>query len=106
MMLAVTTTTWWVIGFAVAGAVVVVAASLLIAIILLARRIVRQTVDITFALDGAMRNTNALFDVASLNHSLEALARGVAKLRAQSKGIEDERSLGQRIRSRLPGGGG
>ena len=99
------TTGWWILGFALAGVIVLIAATLLVTIILLARRIVSQAAAITLALDGAMRNTNALFDVASLNHSLEALARGVAKLRAQSKGIEDERSLGQRIRSRLPGGG-
>jgi hypothetical protein len=102
----VSTTGWWILGFAVAGAVVLLAATLLIAIILLARRIIGQTAAITLALDGAMRNTNALFDLASLNHSLEAIARGVAKARGQSKGIEDERRLGQRIRSRLPGGGG
>ena len=97
------TTAWWILGFAVAGAVVVIAATLLVTIILLARRIVSQTVAITFALDGAMRNTNPLFDLANMNHALEAIARGLVKLRGQSKGIEDERSLGQRIRSRLPG---
>ena len=97
------TTAWWILGFAVAGAVVVIAASLLVTIIVLARRIAGQAAVITLALDGAMRNTNALFDLASLNHALESIARGLARARGQSKGIEDERSLPQRIRSRLPG---
>jgi hypothetical protein len=99
----VSTTAWWILGFAVAGAVVLVAATLLVTIILLARRIAAQTAAITLALDGAMRNTNPLFDLASLNHALESITRGIAKIRGHSKGIEDERSLGQRIRSRLPG---
>ena len=97
------TTGWWILGFALAGVVVLIAATLLVTIILLARRIVSQAAAITLALDGAMRNTNPLFDLANLNHSLEAIARGLAKARGQSKGIEDERSLGQRLRSRLPG---
>jgi hypothetical protein len=106
MTLAVSSTTWWIVGFAIGGAVVLVAASLLVAIILLARRIVRQTVAITYALDGAMRNTNPLFDLANVNHSIESIARGLEKLRGQSKGIEDERGLLGRIANRLPGGGG
>ncbi len=99
------TTGWWILGFAVAGAVVAVAATLLVTIILLARRIVRQTAAITFALDGAMRNTNPLFDLANVNHGLESVARGLAKLRGESKGLEDERSVLDRVRSRLPGRG-
>ncbi len=103
--LAASTAAWWAIGYAVAGAVVVVAAGLLITIILLARRIVGQAVAITAALDGAMRNTNALFDVANVNHSLESITRGLKRARGESEGAEDERSLGQRVRSWLPGGG-
>ncbi len=99
------TTGWWILGFALAGVVVLIAASLLVTIILLARRIVSQTAAITLALDGAMRNTNALFDLASLNHGLESIARGVAKLRGESKGVEDERGLVDRMRSYLPGHG-
>ena len=104
-MLAVSTTAWWAIGYAVGGAVVLVAAALLITIILLARRIVRQAAAITFALDGAMRNTNALFDVANVNHSLESIARGLKKARGEGQGGEDERNLLQRARSLLLGGG-
>ena len=102
--LAVSTTAWWAIGYAAAGAVVLIAAALLIAIILLARRVVRQTAAITMALDGAMRNTSPLFDVANVNHSLESIARGLRRARGDSAGAEDERSLGQRVRSWLPGG--
>jgi hypothetical protein len=105
-VLAVSTTAWWVIGSIVAGAVVAIAATLLISIILLARRIVGQTVAITYALDGAMRNTNALFDVADVNNSIESITRGLRRARGGSAGAEDERSLGERVRSWLPGGGG
>ena len=99
------TTAWWILGFAVAGVVVLVAATLLITIILLARRIANQAAAITLALDGAMRNTNPLFDLASMNHALESISRGVAKLRGHSKGLEDERNLLDRMRSKLPGRG-
>ena len=105
-MLAVSTTGWWVLGAIVAAAVVAVAATLLIAIILLARRIVGQTAAITYALDGAMRNTNALFDVANVNHSIESITRGLNRARGESGGVEDERSLTERVRSWLPGAGG
>src|ERR687886_1362574 len=98
-MLGISTTAWWAIGYAVGGAVVLVAAALLITIILLARRIVRQAAAITFALDGAMRNTNALFDVANVNHSIESITRGLNRARGESGGVEDERSLTERVRS-------
>ena len=104
-MLGVSTTAWWVLGYAVAGAVVLIAATLLIAIILLARRIAGQSVAITAALDGAMRNTTPLFDVARVNHSVESITRGLKKMRGEGEGGEDERSFVDRVRSRLPGGG-
>src|SRR5919109_75434 len=69
------TTGWWILGYALAGVVVLIAATLLIAIILFARRIVAQTAAITRALDGAMRNTNPLFDLANLNHALGSMPR-------------------------------
>ena len=100
-----TTTGWWIVGYALGGVVVLVAASLLLAIIGLARRIVHQTAEITRALDGAMRNTNPLFDVANVNHSLESITRGLQRARGETGGQQDERSVGERIRSRLPGGG-
>ena len=108
-MLAVSTTTWWTIGFAIAGVVVLLAASLLVTIILLARRIVRQAAAITLALDGAMRNTNALFELGGVNHTIESITRGLKSLRGEG-GPEDERGAVGRIASaasRLaPGGGG
>ena len=103
--LALSTTAWWAIGYGVAGAVVLIAAALLITIILLAQRVVRQAVAITAALDGGMRNTNPLFDVANVNHSLESITRGLQRARGETGGQQDERSVGERIRSRLPGGG-
>jgi hypothetical protein len=109
LVLAVSTTTWWAIGFAVAGAVVLVAATLLVTIIALARRIVRQAAAITLALDGAMRNTNALFELASMNHTIESITRGLRKLRGGGS-QEDERGLLGRVASTVsrlaPGGGG
>lgn len=104
-MLALSTTAWWAIGYAIGGAVVLVAATLLVTIILLARRIVGQTAAITLALDGAMRNTNPLFDVANVNHSLESITRGLKRLRGE-QGIEDERGVLRRAASRLRPGGG
>jgi hypothetical protein len=86
------TTSWWILGSAIGAAVVLVAASLLIAINLLARRIVTQTAEITRALDGAMRNTNPLFDIGMVNHSLESINRGLKKL-AGEEGEQDERGL-------------
>ena len=100
-----TTTGWWILGYAVGGAVVLIAATLLIVINLLARRIVHQAAAITLALDGAMRNTDPLFDLGMVNHGLESLVRGVKKL-AGEEGSPDERSVWQRIASvisrRLP----
>ena len=104
-MLAVSTTAWWAIGYGVAGAVVLVAAALLVTIILLARRIVSQAAAITLALDGAMRNTNPLFDVANVNHTIESITRGVKKARGAGVGGEDERGVLDRVRSKLTGTG-
>jgi hypothetical protein len=95
-----TTTGWWILGYAIGAAVVLVAATLLIVINLLARRIVRQTAEITLALDGAMRNTEPLFDLGMVNHSLESLTRGLKKL-AGEEGSEDDRGLFRRIASVL-----
>ncbi len=93
-----TTTGWWILGYAIGGAVVLVAVTLLILINLLARRIVRQTAEITLALDGAMRNTGPLFDLGMVNHGLESLVRGAKEL-AGEEGAEDERGLWRRLLS-------
>ena len=92
------TTAWWIVGYAIGGAVVLIAATLLIVINLLARRIVHQAAEITLALDGAMRNTDPLFDLGMVNHSLESLVRGVKTLAGEGGG-EDERGLWRRISS-------
>jgi|SRR5437879_3578226 len=103
-MVALSTTAWWAIGFAIGGAVVVVAATLLVTIILLARRIVRQTQEITRALDGARRNTAPLFELARTNHTIESIIRGLKALRGE-EGPQDERGVAARISTLLPGGG-
>ena len=85
------------------GLLVVVLALYLLAIIGLARRIVHQTAEITLALDGAMRNTNPLFDLAMVNHAIESITRGLQQLQGE-QGQQDERSLLQRVADRiLPG---
>jgi hypothetical protein len=103
-VLAVSTTGWWVIGYAVAGAVVLVAATLLLAIIGLARRIVRQAGEITAALDGARENTNPLFELGAVNHTIEAITRRLKALRGEG-GPQDERGALGRLASRLGGRG-
>ena len=97
------TTGWWILGYAVGGAVILIAATLLIAIILLARQIVSQAAAITRALDGAMRNTDPLFDLANMNHAIGSITRGLEKLRGEPTGIVDERGLLSRVRSKLRG---
>jgi hypothetical protein len=107
-VLAVSTTAWWVLGYAIAGGVVLVAATLLLVIIALGRRIVRQAAEIEAALDGARENTNALFDLADLNHTVEAITRRLKALRG-GEGPEDERGLLGQVASqagRLLRGGG
>jgi hypothetical protein len=99
----VASTLWWIVGYAVGGAVVAVAAALLIAIIALARRIVHQTAEITLALDGAMRNTDPLYDVATLNHTIERITRRLKALRGD-EGVQDERGVLRRMAERLGGG--
>jgi hypothetical protein len=100
MTLGLSTTAWWAVGYAIGGGVVVIAAALLVTINLLARRIVSQTAAIALALDGAVRNTDPLFDVAMFNHSLESLTRGLKNL-AGEHGDEDERGFFRRLKAIL-----
>ena len=99
-MIGLTTTAWWVVGYAIGAGVVLVAATLLVLIILLARRIVRQTAEITLALDGSMRNTTPLYDIGMMNHGLQSIIRGLKRL-AGVEGAPDERGLWQKISSFL-----
>jgi membrane-associated phospholipid phosphatase len=63
------------------GAVVAVAAALLLTLIALARRIVRQAGEIEEAIDGARENTAALFDLSSVNLSLDQVTRELRAVR-------------------------
>ena len=83
-MLALSTTQWWVLGSVLGVVVVLIAAVLLVTIILLARRIVRTAGEIVAALDGTRENTNAMFDVAAVNHNIDRITRG---LRAAREGL-------------------
>ena len=83
-MLALSTTGWWVLGSVLAAAVVLVAAGLLLTIIALARRIVRTAGEIVAALDATRENTNAMFDVAAVNHNLDRITRGLRAAREGS----------------------
>ena len=94
------TTAWWIVGYVIGGAVVLIAATLLIVINLLARRIVTQTAEITLALDGAMRNTNPLFDIGMVNHGFESITRGL-KNSSGEEGDEGGRRVLQRLVSVL-----
>lgn len=80
-MLALSTTGWWVLGSVLAAAVVLIAAVLLLTIIALARRIVRTAGEIVAALDATRENTNAMFDVAAVNHNLDRITRGLRAAR-------------------------
>jgi DNA-binding FrmR family transcriptional regulator len=71
----------WYIGWGLGALVVVVAAALLLIIIVLARRIAGQADAITEALDGARQNTTGLFDVASANHAIDRITRGLRAVR-------------------------
>lgn len=83
-MLALSTTGWWVLGSVLAAAVVLIAAGLLLTIIALARRIVRTAGEIVAALDATRGNTNAMFDVAAVNHNLDRITRGLRAAREGS----------------------
>ena len=50
-------------------------------IIGLGRRITRQAVEITEALDGARANTDALWEVRGTNHAIDRVTRGLAAAR-------------------------
>lgn len=65
----------WALGWVLGATVVALAASLLLTLIALARRIVRQAGEIEEAIDGARENTAALFDLSSVNLSLDQLTR-------------------------------
>ena len=71
----------WYVGWAVGLVVVLIAAGLLLAIIGLGRRISRQAVDITHALDGARANTDPLWDVRATNHAVDRITRHLAAAR-------------------------
>jgi len=71
----------WYVGWAVGLVVVLIAAGLLLAIIGLGRRISRQAVDITQALDGARANTDALWEVRTTNHAVDRITRHLAAAR-------------------------
>ena len=71
----------WIIGWALGVVVVLLAAGLLLAIIRLGRDITRQAQDITAALEGARRNTDALFDITRTNLAIDRITRGLRAAR-------------------------
>lgn len=74
-------TSRWGLGWVLGGAVVALAAALLLTLIALARRIVRQAGEIEEAIDGARENTAALFDLSSVNLSLDQVTRELRTVR-------------------------
>ena len=75
------TTGWWVLGWVLGVVVVGIAATLLLTVIALGRRVVRQAGEIVSALDGARRNTDALWDVRVTNQVLDRITRGLRAVR-------------------------
>jgi hypothetical protein len=72
---------WWIFGWIVAAVVIAIAAALLLAIIGLGRRIAGQADEITEALDGARENTEALWEVKSINLALHRIVTGLGTAR-------------------------
>ena len=79
--MALAVSTGWIVGWIVGALVVVVAAVLLLAIIGLGRRIARQADEITAALDGTRKNTEALFEVKHTNLLIDRITRGLRTVR-------------------------
>lgn len=73
--------TGWYVGWAIGLVVVLIAATLLLTLIALGRRITQQAVEITTALEGVHRNTNALWDVRATNHAIDRITRGLEAAR-------------------------
>lgn len=73
--------TRWHIAYYVAGAVLALVVALVAIILELARRINKQALDITAALDDSRANTLPLWDVASVNRGLENIVKGAATAR-------------------------
>jgi wyosine [tRNA(Phe)-imidazoG37] synthetase (radical SAM superfamily) len=80
-VLAHSTTACGVLGYALGAVVVLIAAVLLLTIIAIARRIVRSANEIVAALDATRENTNAMFDVPAVNHSIDRITRGLRTAR-------------------------
>ena len=78
--------TGWYVGWAVGLLVVLVAATLLLTVIVLGRRLSRQAVAITEALDGARDNTQALWRVQDTNAAIDRITRGLAAARKKLTG--------------------
>jgi uncharacterized membrane protein len=74
-------TVWWAVAWILGIAVIVVAALLLLVVIGLGRRIVRQAEEITAALEGTRKNTEALFEVRDTNAAVERITRGMRRAR-------------------------
>ena len=71
----------WYVGWSIGLVVVLLVASLLLVIIGEGKRITRQAVDITKALDGTKVNTDALWDVRATNHTADRITRYLAAAR-------------------------
>ncbi len=63
----------WVIGYVVGAVIVVAVAVLAITLILQARKIGKQAADIVDALERARDNTAGLWEVDSVNRSLDSI---------------------------------
>lgn len=71
----------WYIAYYVAAAILAVVVALVAIILELARRINKQALDITQALDDSRQNTLPLWDVAGANRGLQAIVKNAQTAR-------------------------
>lgn len=73
--------TGWLIGYIIGAAVVVIVAVLAIILIVQARKIGKQAADILNALERSRDNTAGLWDVDTVNRSLESVRQSARTAR-------------------------
>ncbi len=79
----------WIIGWAIGAVVVVAVVVLLLILIMQARKIGNQAANILAALDESRENTLALWEVDSVNRSLEATRSALRRARIAVAGGDE-----------------
>ncbi len=81
--------TGWIIGWAIGAVVVVAVVALLLILIMKARKIGDQAANILAALDESRENTLALWEVDSVNRSLETTRSALRQARIAVAGGDE-----------------